>query len=991
MGEQSRDSEAEEAAVSFHPFVRTSVEYDANARLQMADEIASSRRLNISSALKEIITNPEVFFHQCQQSAKMAEDAHQRRHMSYNTKREAYIEQKRAEGMPLPSKIPMIEINPTRVTLSLEFESQYYTLMTNDYGNHENVASIMSQTNTLIQLPDSSENTFPDPFVQQVTLTGLYNDVDRARKLMRENSHVSVTLSLSEMTIPISDLKMFVGHNLIPNVELTFMDASLEKTGSSVYHLRFTSRAKNEKDLIKVATEVSEKVFEGGELLQNQFSLHFTLSTFHVEHVVGLSSTTLLMPEIEKHTKTTITYPKFNTRDDINDNIFVIRIEGSVKNVLKARRCIMDLLPISLCFNMKNTDMAAECGRTDRCVYAMIDGRTMLKMTPSVYEPIELLAEEVPLHCASLRSKEFNIKHLYAAYQKVLAKKNDVVAPQPDDYDNSIWHQLLPSSFYTFNMPCRGEASSDSAGGRRNRSASLTSMSKRSGKDKRFSDSAGGYHRYNQRGSSTSESAATPLLNMQPPMFAPMSAPAAHFFYFQNQQQQQAMAAAMLKGATGFPNGAPALFLHPAPYFVDPLATFVRPEYLASLPPEAFYSSPPLLPPGLPLTDVDLPMGRADCSLRQYHNQRKSTKILRAQPVHLTHQTATSGSRAPRLYEQVKEDDGRSSTRSASRRTSISGDDPIVGSFDDKSYERPFQRQYQKFSKEDQMRWRSGSRGDITRRGGLPMPDYRGTHEFHVGSAGSAEYPTPEQMQFQMTHHLKLKSADIDLEHERLFTHDTSQVEEPMYSPSPVNELMDGDFVQRLFSSASLNSPFEAGRRSRTTSCSVDRDEQTARFTDSDCGYSLAEQMGPLHSRSSIENFKKLPMVGVTKTMLEPRCRADRAYGKISLEHRGKYSFNEQQMDGEKFPENGSSLLGTRQFRIDPMKLIASVHESSEQLPRIHERQFSDVLNDKEREMAAASLKDLNLETPSVQEPSFEESSSMDYAFRSEQSSENLQ
>lgn len=84
---------------------------------------------------------------------------------------------------------------------------------------------------------------------------------------------------------------------------------------------------------------------------------------------------------------------------------------------------------------------------------------------------------------------------------------------------------------------------------------------------------------------------------------------------------------------------------------------------------------------------------------------------------------------------------------------------------------------------------------------------------------------------------------------------------------------------------------------------------------------------------------------------MEPRARVEKDYGKISLEHKTKYS--NEYGDEEKSAENDTSSLGSRQYRIDPMKLIASVRESSEQLPRIHERQFSDVLNEKEKEASS--------------------------------------
>lgn len=115
--------------------------------------------------------------------------------------------------------------------------------------------------------------------------------------------------------------------------------------------------------------------------------------------------------------------------------------------------------------------MAEPSRVSDRNIHMIIDeSGIILKMTPSVYEPADLLSGEVPLNCASLRSKEFNIKKLYTAYQKVLSvsarlsemrlrtsnfqKKFDFIAPQPNDYDNSIWHHSLPANFLkNFNMP----------------------------------------------------------------------------------------------------------------------------------------------------------------------------------------------------------------------------------------------------------------------------------------------------------------------------------------------------------------------------------------------------------------------------------------------------------------------------------------------------------------------------------------------------------
>ncbi|CCD65918.1 Defective in germ line development protein 3 [Caenorhabditis elegans] len=967
MGEQSHEKDHDEAH-SYNPFVRSAVEYDADTRLQMAENAASARKLFVSSALKDIIVNPENFYHDFQQSAQMAEDANQRRQVSYNTKREAHIHQLKAQGLPLPSNIPMIEINPTRVTLNMEFESQYYSLMTSDNGDHENVASIMAETNTLIQLPDRSVGgTTPDPFAQQVTITGYFGDVDRARMLMRRNCHFTVFMALSKMKMPLHELQAHVRQNPIQNVEMSFVDAP-EKNGIVTTYLRITAREKNQHELIEAAKRLNEILFRESPAPENNFTLHFTLSTYYVDQVLGSSSTAQLMPVIERETTTIISYPCYNNRNETRGNIYEIKVVGNIDNVLKARRYIMDLLPISMCFNIKNTDMAEPSRVSDRNIHMIIDeSGIILKMTPSVYEPADLLSGEVPLNCASLRSKEFNIKKLYTAYQKVLSKKFDFIAPQPNDYDNSIWHHSLPANFLkNFNMPCRGELS-DGSNGRRHRSSSIaSSRSKHSymSKGKQFSESSGGPSRSHTRVSSFSENSSTvPIMQFPTPHFAPpMLTPHHHMLkYVYLQQHQQAQT--FLKGAAG---------LHPGTHIMFPPPIIVDGSFVSALP-----FADPVVFDGFPYVHGLFPVNEAE----QHRNHRESSPSLRStqeirkpsrnmgnRPSSSTGSYYPSTTPRQRVYEQVREDDLRSHI--GSRRTSVNGDDQNVESMHDQGYERQYPRQHQRLQKDDQQRWKTGSRGDIHSSRTINVHrDVRNSNEydFHVGNSGPAKRsPSLEQVQLQMTHHLKLKSNDVDLDHEKLYMHESphNDSDTTVSASGFGNDLMDGDFVQRFLSNANIN---ESGRRPRTVSCFTEKDGQSARYIDSDGAYSVVDHASTHQSRS-YDSFRKVGDNGVTKTILEPRARVEKDYGKISLEHKTKYS--NEYGDEEKSAENDTSSLGSRQYRIDPMKLIASVRESSEQLPRIHERQFSDVLNEKEKEIA-----DKSIESTVTQDLSLDETS----------------
>uniref|UniRef100_A0A1I7TVB9 KH_dom_type_1 domain-containing protein n=1 Tax=Caenorhabditis tropicalis TaxID=1561998 RepID=A0A1I7TVB9_9PELO len=334
----------------------------------------------------------------------------------------------------------------------------------------------------------------------------------------------------------------------------------------------------------------------------------------------------------------------------------------------------------------------------------------------------------------------------------------------------------------------------------------------------------------------------------------------------------------------------------------------------------------------------------------------------------------------PRAYEKFREDEVRSSPRSQSGRTSLSGDEPCSDTFDERGRQYQ-QQQHQKYPKDETQRWKSGSRGDIFSKRNISFNrDYRGVSNArdHELSAGTPERPpSAEQIQFQSTHHLKLKPNEIDLEHERLFTHDSPQVEQHAYSAGKHGkEMTDDDVFRQLFSNTNLK---ETGKRSRAVSCFIGDDPST-QLMDSDgiTDYAMTQ------ASRSIDSFKKLSGIAVGKTMLEPRSRNERDYGKINLEHKDKNQLDMN--DGERYPE--ASSLGARQYRMDPMKLIESVRESSEQLPRIHERQFNDILNEKEKELAA--FRERNSESTLVQEKLSDETSSMDCAFQREHSSENV-
>ncbi|CAI5446089.1 unnamed protein product [Caenorhabditis angaria] len=846
---------------------------DAESRIRMAEEVALPRNLIISPALRAILgNNTESFFHQKQQSTQMLEDFQNRQHISYKTMREAVIKLKEDSGQQLPNRIPMLDVNPTRITLSLEIEFQYHELMHKRIDNVENVTSIMHSTNTLIQLPDKLNVNGASPYAQQVTITGFFNDVEKARIALRENCPLSVYLEMDSSKNNIDHVLAYIdsNRNTYDNVIV-----ELDNLPNSGPGLKLTCRQKHIECLYKACENISSMLNNTIDE-QTEYSMRFNISIYHLDHVVGKPRQKyMLMPLVEQRTGTKITHPSFDAINTSHDHIFPLLIRGRLNNVLEARKCITELLPVSMCLNINDSDMAQPIDIHNRVVDVYhSDMKASMRVTPSRYDPVPLLADEELQHCITLRTKEFNMRNLYTFYTRLLSSSIKLDLPEIRDLQSSVWLKeiLLDDSVMTFKLPCRGEAALPDkySNSERHRTTSgplkkLTTPSKIwcEGQPLHGSITPGMRRMVTklERKVVQPGMVANPRYLQQRNQQVPP--------HHQKQQQQQKNQSLMTMQIRQQQQQQQPLYVYP--YIMVPQSEmFPYLPFVPDMTPYQFH-------PGLMAAAAQ--QAAAATPTEQPQERRGSTSSSQGQR---THQNP------PQNHRPTYHDGRRDREREK--------DEPIVGSYEDS--ERSYYNRQQRPNHREN--WRKNDSGESTYypKKGQQMSTnnsgkggYRGNQQQHNqnyfrdrengqdgGNQQQSHTNGGDQQQFTSTHTLKLKQVIPD-EQDRFFTQDVSHVVEEKQHTQQLQYSPRKQYRRESATlSPSLNTSFDyGGARSRTMSMSYERDENRYDYEKMYHG----DEHGYRKSPSS-------PYQSVTKTMLEPRTRHDRPCQIINLERKDK-------------------------------------------------------------------------------------------------------
>ncbi|CAD6196933.1 unnamed protein product [Caenorhabditis auriculariae] len=446
--------------------------------LQLANKIAHARNLAITSTLHEAILTPEKFFHSSQQSALMDDDYGRRKQIAYDLMRKTIINRRKSTG-EMPTSLEMIEADPTRITFSMEINSKDYGHLLKSVDDVENVAMIMADTNTHIQLADREELSGKREFMHQVTITGIYSDVEKARHRLRLICPIFVLIGLQRSRINARSLASIIHteHWNYPHVTLEVIHAENINDFSTKPFLKVSGRMKHLDLIIDACSKLSEVLF-GTDIPSNVYSTELEVASCHLNTMVGNTKSADAAKQILIIANTTNTLLSFSSSSDESTKTVTFRASGGLQAVLKARRYLMGLLPANLMVNVRDPDLRRPLGdlmndiakkflmlgdlqSADALACARLlefyDGgsRVNVRLTPSRFEPSVLLAKEVFHHCITIRSQEFNLASIYYAYMRIM--NVGINAPCPKDYDDLIELGIQDYQLQV-KTQCRGEA-----------------------------------------------------------------------------------------------------------------------------------------------------------------------------------------------------------------------------------------------------------------------------------------------------------------------------------------------------------------------------------------------------------------------------------------------------------------------------------------------------------------------------------------------------
>ncbi|CAB3404665.1 unnamed protein product [Caenorhabditis bovis] len=954
----------------------------------MANDMIASRNLALTKTVADLITEPSNFFHQNQQSAMMLSDFQSRKMHSYETMRKAAVKQKRMKNEELPAKIPMLEVNPLKITLSMEVEAQYYSIMMRRGDDKEDISTIMYKTNTLIQLPDRPDDENPTPYVQQVTITGSYREVERARILIRENCPMFIYLEIRKSELVLDHLLSLIQSESISlkNVTIEF-HSEMTNEGEPIPYLRLICCSKHEEYLLNACEELGRIVFNGN-IPERAFVYNCDIATYHVEHIVGKPEKNIwLMGFIEDATNTKISCPPYH-RDEYKQCMFPITIRGDLKGVLRARHCLLELFPVTVCFNLNDTDMAHSVDSAYRCMETYHqDVKVCMRIAPSLMEPSELLADEVQQHCVTLRTKEFNLKALYMLYGQLLKKELNVDPPKPECFENSMWvreHQL-DKNVMSFKLPCRGEAPLPD---KHNRVSTRSQLNSTSHKQR---NSQPQQPIQQQLQENTTIPLNTVYLQQQMKQPAPgviryppntfegpegaiaQAMPSAQVMHFNPQafhmfQQRLALTGKMGQNysAKPPPNMAPAFMAQPqqqqqsnlmmttvvphAPFYYVQDQNFVVPVPIP-------YTDEMLrffkqgLPPGSPIVSVAEPQQmhpqqqqRDSSQSRAPSNSNPNTRsnpAIRPQLIPpLFSSASTASSYRTRQFESVKEDEISNRQDSHSRRSSI-GDEPTAGSCDGYQSDRAYYRHRMSPQENIPSHANNGDPhykwGQSSNRVGGDMHYGRKTQKFQANGKSFVKNPSYGD---GMHHGNSNSQSAPNIEHHYFSGNHVLKLKSK--DPNPIDSSMDCD---RLFT--------------QDNSQTEDRPYSPRKYFPSQ-----SQNGGPAfdyNARSrtgSVSQVEREDARAITKTVLEPRYKMDKNCPKIQLDYKVKAAEqgHASRNEGASYAHIAAESINGDNKIIDFIKKVQEQTEINGHTANIPlgsmNRTYADILKEKERERA---------------------------------------
>lgn len=350
--------------------------------------------------------------------------------------------------------IKYLELPPmtNHVTLSIEVSCIDHASIVGTLGrwcDGDSIGRIMAETGVIIHFPDLYTNRISGlRSANTVTITGPITNVERARRRLRKFIPITVAFPLDTVKaeIPKESRREFAENTIakvqnkyshldIISLHSRFPKFGVKKNSSSVCVVR--GSAFREDEVYGACADLYNLLFDTPNEDDSTPSVLYTTSidipVWQQNMITGVPND-FLIRYISLKSNALICFP---SRIKRSPSATMLYINGSMRNVILARKYIQALLPVKLAFDvdrreLRNPPDLLNCVRVNR--NETCDVNILIKR--SRYEG-ERLSDDCPIrHRIEIDSSEYNLANVYYIKRSVFKpeyRRDPVIAP--NDYD----------------------------------------------------------------------------------------------------------------------------------------------------------------------------------------------------------------------------------------------------------------------------------------------------------------------------------------------------------------------------------------------------------------------------------------------------------------------------------------------------------------------------------------------------------------------------
>uniref|UniRef100_A0A158Q816 KH_10 domain-containing protein n=1 Tax=Elaeophora elaphi TaxID=1147741 RepID=A0A158Q816_9BILA len=371
------------------------------------------------------------FYHCSQESAKIFDAMKRRVELADEQRRklEANRLQKVTSGnvMEYLERIPLSK----NVTLTIEVPNSEHAGMIEQveaWCDQDSIPQIMQETGVLVHFPDLvSDTPNAGDYVNRVTLTGPLANVEQARIRIKNFTPIAISFPLTTLKSHISTnnvkniIDKAIAEKLInfPNLEIMVQLPQLAKDPVPFCVVRGTLA--HEHDICDACIALHRLLFDAVSDDEHESAMIYAtiidIPAIQQPAVTGVSDGYLLQ-KIGSETRSVIYFPAVADRH-FGATIFYLC--GSVRAIMKARKYIQGLLPVSLIFDVENDDLLYPVDPSNREIFLRdIEHNVTIMMKKSRLEGEKLTTNDTLRNMVIIESEEYNLTNVYAVRRQLL-------------------------------------------------------------------------------------------------------------------------------------------------------------------------------------------------------------------------------------------------------------------------------------------------------------------------------------------------------------------------------------------------------------------------------------------------------------------------------------------------------------------------------------------------------------------------------------------